>query len=357
MEAARRTCSAVSGMNFFRKGWGLGKTVSTVHDLSEYKQDRAHEQAYANEVVETFDREVLSPGEPFASILWFFDAHTPWTSEPRFSGENPKRDAYDTELAFIDRHLGSLFSKLKEASVYDETLIIFTSDHGDIFMDHHRLEGTRVADLAVQYEVPKLSTILRGDGYLGHLAKPLYEELLHVPLYLKLPHQQHGGLTVDHQVELVDLLPTVLDIADIDVPERERDWQGESLVSVIDGKTRGREYTFADVVAREVNGRHLAIRGPEYKLIRNERPNLSFEHLKDDPLTCLIRRYLTPEQQLLHRSDESTDRSEEEPGRARRMADRLNDWVAGMETTADSQPASSEITNEQEEHLEQLGYL
>lgn len=355
---ANRTCDAIAGMNFFREGWGLGETVSRVHDLDQYKQRRAHEQAYADEIVETFQQQVLENDEPFVSMLWFFDAHTPWASDTVFAGLNTKRDSYDTEVQFIDRQLERLFVKLKEMSLYDETLIIFTSDHGDIFGDHYRLEGTSIADIIMKYEVPKLRSVLTGDGYIGHLSRPLYEELLHVPLYLKFPYQEYANVTVGEQVELVDLLPTVIDVLDIDVPQEERHWQGRSLQPIVTGDAEGHQFAFAEMIANETGGRSLAVRGSDYKLLRMEEPPRSLRLLRDDPLTYLTRRYLTPGQKLLRRDDESTDLSNTHPERARQMADRLDEWMDDTKRYLDStSPTRSSLTEERRQELENLGYL
>ena len=68
---------------------------------------------------------------------------------------------YDSEISFTDEYIGKLLDKLKELRLYDNTLIIFTADHGEGFLE-------------------------RGDYWIGH-TKTLYQELIHVPLIIKLP--------------------------------------------------------------------------------------------------------------------------------------------------------------------------
>ena len=74
-------------------------------------------------------------------------------------GENQKKRKdflarYDGEIAYLDHHMGELFGKLSQLGIYDNTLIIITSDHGEFFGEH-------------------------GLWYHSH---ELYEEVLKIPL-------------------------------------------------------------------------------------------------------------------------------------------------------------------------------
>lgn len=97
----------------------------------------------------------------------------------------PMRQAYISEIEFMDQHLGRLFEGLKSRGLYENTLIIFVSDHGEEFFDH--------------------------EGW-WH-GQTLYEELLHVPLILKLPDTLGARGETDALARLVDLAPTVLEVA------------------------------------------------------------------------------------------------------------------------------------------------
>lgn len=94
---------------------------------------------------------------------------------------------YDGAIRHTDRYLGEFFKGLKDRGLYDNTLIIFTSDHGEEFGEH---------------------------GILGH--NQLFKELLHVPLIVKPP--KSGGARYTETVRLVDLMPTVLDYIGIPFP-------------------------------------------------------------------------------------------------------------------------------------------
>jgi arylsulfatase A-like enzyme len=96
---------------------------------------------------------------------------------------------YDAAIAHVDRELGRLFRELRALEIYDDSLILVTSDHGESFHDH---------------------------GTWGH-GRNLYQELTHVPLVVKWPR---GGLKgeVREPVGLVDLFPTLLAEAGIAPP-------------------------------------------------------------------------------------------------------------------------------------------
>ena len=89
---------------------------------------------------------------------------------------------YDAATAYVDRELNRFFEELKKMELYDGSLIVLTSDHGEAFYDH---------------------------GAWGH-AKTLYEELIHVPLIVKWPGNSPKG-DVETLVTLVDLFPTLLE--------------------------------------------------------------------------------------------------------------------------------------------------
>lgn len=92
------------------------------------------------------------------------------------------RSLYDGEVAFTDASLGAFLDWLKEQNLYEETLIVITSDHGEQLLER---------------------------DWLGH-TQSLHKELLNVPLLIKLPRGQEGGTRVGEVYEQVDILPTVL---------------------------------------------------------------------------------------------------------------------------------------------------
>ncbi len=92
---------------------------------------------------------------------------------------------YDGQLRAIDDRVAELFAELRDLGLYDRSLIVVTSDHGDGFMEH---------------------------GFISHSTTP-YEELVRVPLVVKLPEGRFAGRVVEEQVRLADVMPTILETA------------------------------------------------------------------------------------------------------------------------------------------------
>ncbi len=122
--------------------------------------------------------------------------------DPQLIGRSHK--LYQGEIAYVDAQVGRLVEALGERGLDEDTAIVLTSDHGEEFLDHGGFEH-------------------------GHV---LYEELTHVPLIFTLP----GLVTADRVVEattgLIDVAPTLCELAGIEVPSA---FVGRSLVDVLRG--------------------------------------------------------------------------------------------------------------------------
>lgn len=94
-------------------------------------------------------------------------------------------NAYDAEIRSMDRGFRQLIAYLRKSGLLDRTIVIFTSDHGEEFGEH---------------------------GQMGRHSHALYDELLRVPLLLRLPEARLGSTRVEAQVRGIDLLPTVMDL-------------------------------------------------------------------------------------------------------------------------------------------------
>ena len=112
--------------------------------------------------------------------------------------------AYYAQIELIDDQVGRLLDELESSGQRENTLIIFTSDHGEMLGDHGlRLKGCR-----------------------------FYEGAVHVPLILSWPGRVRQNVRSDALVELVDLVPTVLDVVGQPVPG---EVQGRSLLPLLSG--------------------------------------------------------------------------------------------------------------------------
>ncbi len=124
-------------------------------------------------------------------------------------------DLYDAEIAHNDVHFGRLLDRLRTMGIYDSTVILFISDHGEEFFDH---------------------------GSFGH-GQTLYSEIIFVPLVIRFPGGWGAGARVDAAVQHVDLLPTILDLVGVPPPTGSG---GDSLLPVISSAEQGaRDERFA----------------------------------------------------------------------------------------------------------------
>jgi arylsulfatase A-like enzyme len=142
---------------------------------------------------------------PFFLFLHYMDPHDPFMDPEAPGGgyararmEHPDADlatamraAYDGEITHLDTYLGTLFEGLKARGLYDDTVILLVGDHGEEFMEH-------------------------GGWWHGYT---LYEEMTHVPLVLKLPGNDQGGMRNTDLARQVDVAPTLLHLADVPIPE------------------------------------------------------------------------------------------------------------------------------------------
>lgn len=146
-------------------------------------------------------------GERFFAWLHFYDPHWPYEPpEPWRSaaGDYPEA-AYDSEVAFTDSLVGRLLDWLDETALTEDTLLALIADHGES-LGRHR------------------------EGAHGFF---IYDATMAVPFLLRTPYRQvGGGRRVSAQVRGIDLMPTVLDLVGVPIPEAV---QGESLVPLADG--------------------------------------------------------------------------------------------------------------------------
>jgi arylsulfatase A-like enzyme len=146
---------------------------------------------------------------------------------------NHIRALYDGEIAFTDDAIGNLLRGLEGRGLREKTLIVFLSDHGEEFFEH------------------------RGFGH-GHT---LYNEVIRVPLIISLPSALPGGRDVGRQVRLVDVMPTILDVLNLDVDSH---LEGVSVLPFLKGK-RTLEPAEGNLFPPEIAYSEGNIRGPDKK--------------------------------------------------------------------------------------------
>lgn len=157
------------------------------------------------------------------------------------------RARYDEYILYADACLRSFIEGLKEKGLYDNSLIIITSDHGESFE----------------------------KGFLSHGNNPqLPEPEMHIPLLIRLPGQSHGS-RISTLAEQVDVAPTILDVLGKPIPY----WmEGKSLLPYMSGKNSN-----DDKVTYSTNGETMAVFKGDYKLIRLSDGTEKLYNLKKDP--------------------------------------------------------------------------
>ena len=144
-------------------------------------------------------------------LRWLYDGPRPPTDETRAMVVR----LYDAEIANNDRQFGRLLAHLRRQGLYDDTIIVFVADHGEEFYEHGTWEH----------------------------GKTLYDEVLHVPLLIKLPGNAFGGRRLDAPAQLADVLPSLLAQLGLPVPDG---LDGEDvLAGLIAGTPRDGRPTFA----------------------------------------------------------------------------------------------------------------
>lgn len=178
---------------------------------------------------------------PLYLQLLYIDPHIPYSPPDAHvdAVEGSRFVDYDGEIHYVDAEVRRLLDGLRERGLLEDTLVVVTADHGEGLRDHPGL--------------PRSTT----HGWY------LYDSMLHVPLILW--HPEIEAREVGGQWSTVDVAPTVLDLAGVEVPAG----PGRSLAPLLrgDGEVEPREVTFAETEWRV--GNKVAVRSATHALIVN----------------------------------------------------------------------------------------
>ena len=166
---------------------------------------------------------------------------------------------YDAGIYYVDHHLGRLFDRLRELELFERSVIVVTSDHGEAFLDHA---------LFMHQEV--------------------FDTLLRVPLIIRAPDL--APTIVEDHVALADIVPTVLRQADVPIPDRVtgRPLPLTPATSVTIESRPSRDLFAYYLFPSKFTYQALALRSGKWKLVIHnpERPDLFRRELyntDDDP--------------------------------------------------------------------------
>jgi arylsulfatase A-like enzyme len=217
-------------------------------------------------------------------------------------------DRYDGEITQMDRSIGELFAFLKAKGMYDHSLIVVTSDHGESFGEH---------------------------GFMSH-PPAVYEELVKVPLIVKYPRTYHKTGRVFTRVSLIDIMPEVLTVVGIPIPQ---EVQGVAFskrhqnIKVERYKDRSWAWTAYPFDKRSLR----ALYEGDYKYIWASNGNHELYNLREDP-------------------QELNNLSGQMPGKTSEMKKKLEPWAPTRDNDY-SKDTPYKVIPAVEEALKALGYL
>lgn len=262
----------------------------------------------------------------FFMYLHYMDPHDPYSPPPPYDKMYPyikgdrdseKLSLYDGEIRFVDEYIGRLFEKLKTLGVYDKSLIVITSDHGEAFGEHN-------------------------DERHGHT---VYNELLEVPLIIKLPDSTEANVRIEKQVRSIDILPFILDFLKISYKEP---LDGNSLLPLLNSNENEDfcEYVYVDNNYDEIYVLKGLVENNEWKYIYTERsPLRDVKELGHEELYNLI-----------DDPEELNNLIKQHPGILKTMRKKLDFYKQDCEKKAIA-PSQVELDSETIRNLKSLGYL
>ncbi len=193
--------------------------------------------------------EVFAPHEPFDATEEFkamypddFHKVYEW---PRYDtlgeDETPEalehlRHMYCASLTMADKWLGKMLDEMDEQGVWDDTLVIFTSDHGHMLGEHNATGKNRFH---------------------------AWNEMSRIPLFVHLPGDKRAGQRVQAVTQNIDIMPTLLDYYGVDWDPSKL--HGRSWMPIFDGVEKIRDYAIYGWFGKPVNitdGQYTYFRAP-----------------------------------------------------------------------------------------------
>jgi len=247
-------------------------------------------------------REREKTDSPFFMWLHYFDPHEPKNPPEPHRSLSP--GAYDAEIAFADEQLGNVIREIQKQGRYDQTLVVFTADHGEGLLDHGE---------------PTHSLLI-------------FDSTIRVPMIFRIPGRQPE---VDDQLaSLVDVTPSVLDLLGL---EPGSDVQGRSLF-VPEGERQQRRAIYHESMVGLLQNGWSPLRGlrdGRWKLIHGSAPRLY--DIEADP-------------------DDVFNLAQREPEVVREMEQRLVQFLAEHKSQ-ETEKAVTEADEETARKLRSLGYI
>lgn len=341
-----RTAAFVSGFSLVARVSGLERDFEVYDDRWSNEQQRTDRPA--GEATDAALTWLDSIQQPFVLWLHYFDPHKSYsppkeyglmyldeyapattttppllraqsgpalTAPPR-NGVKPRPDdsvidnnwrRYLGEISYVDSQLNRLITYLIERRLWSDTALLITADHGESF----------------------------GNDYWFRHVDRVYQSLLHIPLFMYLPHRKTPQL-IEWSTRMIDVAPTLAEWFDLDYG----DCDGHSLLSNLTNEVPPPPLnSFALAPGRKVpwsQGTLHSVRDDQWKLIRYEdERRAELFNLAEDPT-------------------ESTDQSASRPDLVGTMQEQLTTWLSSFQPRTGG---AFELADADEEKLRALGYL
>lgn len=352
LKAAGYATAGFVSAPYLAADYGYSRGMDVYRDLSsEYGHRREARSAIVSQELTELATDWLEEhkDERFFLFLHNFDAHYDYTPpapydtmfDPHYDGEmdgnhfierddvHARMDSrdlehilalYDGEIRYVDDHIAILLEKLRKLGLDDDTIVLIVSDHGDEFFEH---------------------------GNKGH-HRTLYDEVLRIPMIVRLPDRAYAGTAVEEQVTLVDLMPTILDVAGVQAPSG---MQGLSLTPLMAGRRSGRSAIYSAFLDKRGFNLQTARRTNESKVIQH------FNRITH-PRKAPVELY-----DLVSDPEEQSDLSESSTTRARGELDIMagfleEQWIENRRLDANSGGSNRiELDDDTMEALKALGYV
>lgn len=323
------------GFEVFDEDFPLADGVGLVSSRGTVNTGQS--QRRADDTTETavkWLRAQTDPGDPFLMWVHYFDPHDPQMLPPKeymAKGLNETfrppsdtqadllRSVYDTEVSYMDAHIGGLLDTFKELGLWENTIVVVVADHGEGLGDH---------------------------GWWTHGV--LYQEQIRVPLMIRVPGNP-GGTRVPEMVRTIDLMPTILEAAGV-APEIWPEMDGLSLTEALQ---TGRLAKARRAYAESVN--MLNYTRPDHAEYRDAKNDKHYCLIEDNKK--LIHHQMRPEESEFY--DLAADPRERDNllGEQSAVLDSLLQDLKMMDVFSPIMPGMTATDLERSEKLKSLGYV
>ncbi|MBI5376628.1 MAG: sulfatase [Candidatus Schekmanbacteria bacterium] len=317
--------------------WVLKKMYDYNQGFDSYLEDKSGERRASSVNKDILPWIKNNKNKKFFAWIHYYDVHCAYNPPKKFkekfgqgySGElNPKKkcgdtyynkvqmeardveyvkNMYDGEIAYTDSKINGVLKKLKKWGLFENTIIVITSDHGEELHEH---------------------------GKFGH-DYALCDYEVKVPLIIHYPGMKLSNRVVSEQVDSISIMPTILELLGIPSPDG---IDGKSFANLLKGEGYKEEPAYMRLAFEKNTEHEYAVRTRDFKLLAVKGKGKELYNLKDDP----------------NEDNNLVSRINEFPAAAA-LSDSLDKFMANEEKA--NIEHQQNIQGETVEKLKSLGYL